>query len=98
MTRAFALALSVLLATPAMASETCVEVARAIFTADPSFPQIIDTTAQELRDWPDTCAATPPTGEGRVELMCSAETADQPIYFWVKESKSNRTLGFTACQ
>jgi hypothetical protein len=97
MSRALALVLSVLLATPAMASETCLQVARAIFTADPSFPQVVEATAQELRDWPETCVATPPTGEGRVTLMCAAQTVGQPIYFWVKESKNNQTLGFTAC-
>src|SRR5687768_526346 len=97
MTRLFVLALSLLLAPPAMASEGCVQTARAIFTADPAFPQIVEASAQELRDWPDTCAATPPTGEGRTKLLCRAETADQPIYFWVKESSNSRTLGFTAC-
>jgi hypothetical protein len=96
-TKAIIVALSVLFASPAMASETCVQVARALFTADPTFPQIVEASAQELRDWPDTCAATPPTGEGRVALICAAQTADQPIYFWVKESKNSRTLGFTAC-
>ena len=97
MTRLLVLALSLLVVTPAVAAQTCVDVARAIFTADPSFPQIVEATAQELRDWPDTCAATPPTGEGRVTLMCAAQTASQPIYFWVKESKNNQTLGFTPC-
>ena len=97
MTRLLVLALFALVATPAMASEACVQIARSIFTADPSFPQIVAASAQELRDWPDTCAATPPTGEGRIEVMCRAETADQPIYFWLKESSSSQTLGFTAC-
>lgn len=97
MTRLIVIALSLLMVSPVVAAQTCVDVARAIFTADPSFPQIVEATAQELRDWPESCAATPPTGEGRTELICAAQTSDQPIYFWAKEAKNSRTLGFTAC-
>lgn len=97
MTRAVAFAIAALFASPAMASDTCVQVARAIFTSDPTFPQIVETTAQELDAWPESCAATPPTGEGRVELLCRAETSDKPIYFWLKKSTTSQTLGFTPC-
>jgi hypothetical protein len=89
--------LPVLLATPAMASESCVQLARAIFTADPAFPQVVEASAQELAEWPAACAGTPPTGEGRVVQLCRAETSDQPVYFWLKQSRDAQTLGYTAC-
>jgi hypothetical protein len=92
-----ALALLGAIASPALASETCIQLARAIFTADPSFPQIVDATAQELEDWPESCAATPPTGEGKLVQICTAQTAEAPIYFWLKEARNAQTLGFEPC-
>lgn len=81
----------------AAASEACIQIARAILTADPTFPQIVETTAQELDDWPESCAATPPTGEGKLVQICTAQTAEAPIYFWLKEGRNAQTLGFEPC-
>jgi hypothetical protein len=97
MIRTCLIVLPVLLATPALASEQCVQLARAIFTADPAFPQIVEASARELAEWPPSCAGTPPTGEGRVVQLCRAETSDQPIYFWLKQSREAQTLGYAAC-
>jgi hypothetical protein len=86
-----------LLASPVAASETCIQIARAILTADPAFPQIVEATTQELRDWPTECAATPPTGEGRLQQVCRAETGAAPIYFYLRKSSTSQTLGYETC-
>lgn len=79
------------------AAETCLEVASSIRVMDPAFPQT-SGEPRELAKWEDSCSAQPPTGEGRIIVLCEAPTADKPVFFWLREDRAQRSLGYLACE